>query len=98
MPRIANGVSKSDLGGPWRTTDALWTARFRLGLPYSRPGAWYLFDEAVSAAIDGDREVLMDVLAALEGRTTAGADAGVAWTRATDSSAASLSRRDTLAP
>jgi hypothetical protein len=64
---IANGVSKSDLGGPWRTKDALWTARFRLGLPYSRPGAWYVFDEAVAAAIDGDREVLMDALAALEG-------------------------------
>jgi hypothetical protein len=63
---VANGASKGDLAGPWRTKDALWTARFRLGLPYSRPGAWYLFDEAVAAAIDGDREALADALAALE--------------------------------
>jgi hypothetical protein len=64
---LANGVSKADLAGPWRTKDALWTARFRFGLPYSRPGSWFIFDDAVAAAIDGDRDVLMDALARLEG-------------------------------
>jgi hypothetical protein len=63
---VANGANKADLAGPWRTKDALWTARFRVGLPNSRPGAWMIFDDAVAAAIDGDREVLADALAALE--------------------------------
>ncbi|HEX7490903.1 MAG TPA: hypothetical protein VF337_04305 [Candidatus Limnocylindrales bacterium] len=63
---LANGASKADLAGPWRTKDALWSARFRLGLPYSRPGDWYLFDEAVAAAIDDDREALAEALATLE--------------------------------
>jgi hypothetical protein len=63
---VANGASKADLAGPWRTKDALWTARFRLGLPYGRPGVWFVFDDAVAAAIDGDREVLADALATLE--------------------------------
>jgi hypothetical protein len=53
------------LAGPWRTKDALWSARFRIGLPYGRPGAWLTFDDAVVAAVDGNDEILMDALATL---------------------------------
>jgi hypothetical protein len=62
---VANGENGRELAGPWRTKDALWTARLRLGLPYTRPGAWITFDDAVVAAIDDDDAVLMDALARL---------------------------------
>ena len=62
---VANGENGRELAGPWRTKDALWTARLRLGLPYTRPGAWITFDDAVVAAIDDDDAVLMDSLATL---------------------------------
>ena len=62
---VANGVSAQQLGGRWRTKDALWTARYRLGVPYGRPGAWYTFDDAVAAVVDDDRVALADALAAL---------------------------------
>jgi hypothetical protein len=61
------GVTATQLTGPWRTKEALWSARHRLGLPYSRPGEWFTFDDAVAAAIDGDRAELMSALADLEG-------------------------------
>lgn len=64
---VANGENARALAGPWRTKDALWSARLRLGLPYTRPGAWITFDDAVIAAIDGDDAVLMDSLATLGG-------------------------------
>jgi hypothetical protein len=63
---IAHGVTPQQLGGPWRTKDALWAARHRIGLPYGRPGPWVDFDDAVAAAVDGDRGALMEALAALE--------------------------------
>jgi hypothetical protein len=62
---VANGVSAQQLGGRWRTKDALWTARYRLGLPYGRPGAWYTFDDAVAAVLDDERAVLAEALANL---------------------------------
>jgi hypothetical protein len=63
---VANGASKADLGGPWRTKDQLWTARLRVGLPYSHPGAWFIFDDAVAAAINGDQNAVFNSLAELE--------------------------------
>lgn len=63
---VAQGVAAKDLSGPWRTKDGLWSARLRLGLLYSRPGAWITFDDAVVAAVDGDRAALLDALAALD--------------------------------
>jgi hypothetical protein len=62
---VANGVTAQHLGGRWRTKDALWTARYRLGLPYGRPGGWYTFDDAVVAMVDDDREALAEALATL---------------------------------
>jgi hypothetical protein len=62
---VANGENARELAGPWRTKDALWTARLRLGLPYSRPGAWLMFDDAVVAAIDGNDAAVMNALATL---------------------------------
>lgn len=62
---VANGENARELAGPWRTKDALWSARLRIGLPYGRPGAWLTFDDAVVAAVDGNDEVLMDALATL---------------------------------
>jgi hypothetical protein len=64
---VAKGENARELAGPWRTKDALWSARLRIGLPYSRPGAWLTFDDAVVAAIDGNDAVLMDALATLGG-------------------------------
>ena len=64
---VANGESGRDLAGPWRTKDALWSARLRIGLPYSRPGAWVTFDDAVVAAVDGNEAVMMNALAKLDG-------------------------------
>lgn len=63
----AQGVAANVLTGPWRTKDALWSARMRIGLPYGRPGAWVTFDDAVAAAIEGDRGTLMTSLAELGG-------------------------------
>lgn len=53
------------LGPAWITKADAWTARFRLGLPYSRPGTWMTFDRALSAAVNGDAEALASQLAAL---------------------------------
>ena len=63
---VANGENARELAGPWRTKDALWSARLRIGLPHSRPGAWLTFDDAVQAAIDGDDAALMNSLATLD--------------------------------
>ncbi len=41
------------------------SARFRIGLPYGRPGPWVNFDDAVAAVVDDDRANLLEVLAAL---------------------------------
>ena len=62
---VANGANGRELAGPWRTKDALWTARLRLGLPFSLPGAWLVFDEAVAALIDDDEPALSAALADL---------------------------------
>jgi len=62
---VAHGANGRELAGPWRTKDALWTARLRLGLPFSRPGAWVTFDEAVAALIDDDGAELSRAFAAL---------------------------------
>jgi hypothetical protein len=62
---VANGANGRDLAGPWRTKDALWSARLRLGLPFSRPGAWLTFDEAVVALVDDDERALSAALADL---------------------------------
>ncbi len=63
---ISQGLTAKQLSGPWRTKDALWTARLRVGLPHSRPGPWLDFDDAVAAAVDGDRGGLLKALAALD--------------------------------
>ena len=60
------GIAANVLIGPWRTKDALWAARHRIGLPYGRPGPWVTFDDAVVAAVDGDRGTLMSALADLD--------------------------------
>jgi hypothetical protein len=62
---VANGANGRELAGPWRTKDALWSARLRLGLLFSRPGAWITFDEAVVGLIDDDNSALSAALAAL---------------------------------
>lgn len=62
---VANGANGRELAGPWRTKDALWSARLRLGLPFSRPGAWLTFDEAVVALVDDDEPALSAALADL---------------------------------
>jgi hypothetical protein len=62
----ANAITPRELSGPWRTKDALWSARLKLGLLYGRPGAWVTFDEAVVAVIDDDRTALADLLVTLE--------------------------------
>ena len=62
---LSNGATAQQLGAPWRTKDALWTARFRIGLPYGRPGPWVSFDEAVAAVVDDDRGDLLEALTAL---------------------------------
>jgi hypothetical protein len=49
-----HGASSADLGTPWMTKADLWIARFRLGLPYERSGAWFPFDRAVRAVVDGE--------------------------------------------
>lgn len=38
----------------WVTKGDVWSAYFRLGLPYSRTGEWWAFDNAASAVVDGD--------------------------------------------
>jgi hypothetical protein len=62
---VANGANARELAGPWRTKDALWSARLRMGLLFSRPGVWITFDEALVGLIDDDREALSIALAAL---------------------------------
>ena len=61
-----NGATAEQLGGGWQTKDDLWSARFRLGLPYSRPGTWFEFDRAVTAAVDDDEATLARALARLD--------------------------------
>ena len=62
---LSNGATAQQLGVPWRTKDALWTARFRIGLPYGTPGPWASFDDAVAAVVDDDRAGLLEALEAL---------------------------------
>jgi len=38
----------------WATKGDIWSAYFRLGLPYSRTGEWWAFENATSALVDGD--------------------------------------------
>jgi hypothetical protein len=61
----SHGATAQELGTPWRTKDALWSARLRMGLPYIRPGAWIDFDDAVAGAVDDDRAALFESLDAL---------------------------------
>ena len=62
---VTNGANARELAGPWRTKDALWSARLRMGLLFSRPGVWITFDEALVGLIDDDHEALSNALAAL---------------------------------
>jgi hypothetical protein len=62
---VANGANVRELAGPWRTKDALWTARMRMGLLFSRPGSWITFDEALVGLMDDDNKALSDALNAL---------------------------------
>ncbi len=52
-----HGASTDELGSPWLTKADLWMARFRLGLPYSRPGTWFAFDRVMTAAVDGGADL-----------------------------------------
>lgn len=61
----SHGATAEELGAPWATKDALWSARIRLGLPYSRSSDWYEFDNAMIAAVDGDQAALTTALEAL---------------------------------
>jgi hypothetical protein len=61
----SHGATAQELGTPWRTKDALWSARLRMGVPYSHPGAWIDFDDAVAGAIDDNRAALFEGLDAL---------------------------------
>ena len=38
----------------WVTRGDVWSAYFRLGLPYSRTGEWWPFERAVTAVVDAD--------------------------------------------
>jgi len=38
----------------WLTRGDVWSAYFRLGLPYSRTGEWWPFERAATAVVDGD--------------------------------------------
>jgi hypothetical protein len=62
---VAHGANARELAGPWRTKDALWSARLRMGLIYSLPGVWIAFDDAVVALVDGNEAALNDALNAL---------------------------------
>lgn len=62
---VAHGANARELAGPWRTKDALWSARLRMGLIYSLPGVWIAFDDAVVALVDGNEAALYDALNAL---------------------------------
>jgi hypothetical protein len=67
-----NGASADELGGPWHSKDDLWSARFRLGLPFRGPAEpqvpWlFEFDRAVRAAVDGDNAALVEALSRLDG-------------------------------
>jgi hypothetical protein len=50
---------------PWRTKADLWTASFRLRVPWHRSGDWYPFDQASRAAVDGDLISLRKALSEL---------------------------------
>ena len=62
---VANGANVRELAGPWRTKDALWSARLRMGLLFTRPGLWITFDEALVGLIDDDNVALSNAFAAL---------------------------------
>jgi hypothetical protein len=62
---VANGANARELAGPWRTKDALWSSRLRLGLIFDRPGIWVTFDEAILSLIDDDEASLTRAMAAL---------------------------------
>jgi len=38
----------------WLTRGDVWSACFRLGLPYSRTGEWWSFERAATAVVDGE--------------------------------------------
>jgi hypothetical protein len=38
----------------WRTRGDVWSAYFRLGLPYARTGEWWPFERAAAAVVDGE--------------------------------------------
>jgi hypothetical protein len=38
----------------WLTRGDVWSAYFRLGLPYSRTGEWWPFERAATAVVDGE--------------------------------------------
>jgi hypothetical protein len=60
----AHGATEHDLCLPWKTMSDLWTARFRLGLPYQRTGEWFAFDRAVAAVVEA-RADARDLVGAL---------------------------------
>lgn len=64
---VAHGANAREIAGPWRTKDALWSARLKMGLLYGRPGVWIAFDDAVVALVDGNDGALGDALNSLEG-------------------------------
>lgn len=57
--------ASASLGNSWSTKANLWSAYFRLGLPYLRNGDWFYFERAIRAAIDGDKPTLNDALGKL---------------------------------
>lgn len=61
-----HGATADALGESWRTKRDIWSARFRLGLPYDRPGTWFIFERAVTAVVDGDSLGLAAALEALD--------------------------------
>ena len=62
---VAHGANARELAGPWRTKDALWQARLRLGVIYGIPGAWIGFDDAIVALVDSNERALNAALNAL---------------------------------
>jgi hypothetical protein len=62
---VAHGANARELAGPWRTKDALWQARLRMGVLYGMPGPWITFDDAVVAIVDGNMKALDAAMNAL---------------------------------
>lgn len=46
------------VGHRWFTKEDIWTARFRLRVPWERTGEWSPFDVATRALVDGDEAAL----------------------------------------